>query len=105
MIDSSTSLTLAARTPDPFVHLDSRGLVFSNGPRCVMLPALSFRFAAETLEIIASERRATRHQHDHIFGGYLADDDVVLFGGLRDDLVAVSLSRAAFDELRRAMAR
>jgi hypothetical protein len=104
MIDSSTSFTVAARAPEPYVHLDSRGLVISNGPRCVMVPAASFRFAAETLELIATEQRATRNQHDHILGGYLAGDEVVLFGGRRDDLITVRLARAAFDELRRAMA-
>jgi hypothetical protein len=105
MIDSSTSLTVAASTPEPYVHLDNRGLVISNGPRCVMMPAASFRFAAETLELIAAERRATRNQHDHILGGFQAGDDVVLFGGQRDDLVSVRLPRAAFDELCRAMSR
>jgi hypothetical protein len=105
MIDSSTSLTVAASTPEPYVHLDNRGLVISNGPRCVMVPASSFRFAAETFEVIAAEDRATRNQHDHILGGYVAGDAVVLFGGLRDDLVSVRLPRGAFDELRRAMAR
>jgi hypothetical protein len=104
MVDSSTSLTVAATTPEPYVHLDNRGLVISNGPRCVMVPASSFRFAAETFALIADERRATRHQHDHILGGYADGDDVVLFGGRRDDLVSVRLSRAAFDELRGALA-
>jgi hypothetical protein len=104
MIDASTSLTVAARTPEPYVHLDNRGLVISNGSRCVMVPAASFRFAAETLEVIAAEDRATRNQHDHILGGYVAGDGVVLFAGPRDDLVSVSLPRGAFDELRRAIA-
>jgi hypothetical protein len=34
-----------------------------------MVPAASFRFAAEMLEVIAAEERATRNRHDHIFGG------------------------------------
>jgi hypothetical protein len=105
MIDASTSLTVPARTPEPYVHLDNRGLVISNGARCVMVPAASFPFASETLEVIAAEARATRNQHDRILGGYVAGGEVVLFGGLRDDLVSVSLTRGAFDELRRAMAR
>jgi hypothetical protein len=71
----------------------------------VLLPAASFRFAAETLDVIAAEQRATRNQHDHIFGGFVAGEAVVLFGGPRDDLISVTLARAAFDELRRAMAR
>jgi hypothetical protein len=69
-----------------------------------MVPGSSFRFAAETLDLIATEQRATRHQHDHILGGYADGDGVVLFGGLRDDLVSVRLSSAAFDELRRGLA-
>src|SRR5215210_6025212 len=99
MIDASTSLTVAARAPEPYVHLDNRGLVISNGTRCVMVPAASFRFASETLEVIAVEKRATRNQHDHILGGYVTGGEVVLFCGLRDDLVSVSLTRGAFDEL------
>jgi hypothetical protein len=105
MIDSSTSLTVAASTPEPYVHLDSRGLVISNGPRCVLVPSSGFRFAAETLDIIADEGRATRMQHDRLLGGYAVGQGVVLFGGMRDDLVSVRLDRDAFDRLRVAMGR
>ena len=45
MVDGSTSLTLGATAPEPYVHLDSRALVLCNGTGCLMLPAAQFRWA------------------------------------------------------------
>jgi hypothetical protein len=44
-------------------------------------------------------------QHDRLLGGYAVGQGVVLFGGMRDDLVSVRLDRDAFDRLRVAMGR
>jgi hypothetical protein len=105
MIETSTPLTLAARTPEPYVHLDNRGMVLCNGPRCVMIAAGRFPWVAETLELIAAERRATRTQGDHVLGGYAGDDAVTLYAGHREQLISVGLEPAAFDALRRTLAR
>jgi hypothetical protein len=103
--DTSNSLTVAARTPQPYVHLDNRGIVISNGMRCAMIPSARFRWAAETLAVIGAEGRATRHQGDHVMGGFSTGEEVVLFAGTTDDLVTVCLERAVIDELRDAIAQ
>jgi hypothetical protein len=58
MTDPSTSLTITAHRPEPYVHLDNRGLVICNGLRCVLVPAANLRWAAETCDLIATEERA-----------------------------------------------
>jgi hypothetical protein len=99
MVDSSTSLTLDAVVPAPYVHLDNRALLLCNGDRCMMLPAARFPWVRETFGLIATERRATRMQGDHILGGFAAGDGVVLFAGARDALVSVRLAADAFRAL------
>ena len=105
MLDSTSSITLQARSPSPYVHLDNRGLILCNGPRCVCVPGSQLRTVAETFEIIAAERRATRTQGPHIVGGYIDGGDVVLYAGTTDDLASVSVSGSDFESLRRALAR
>jgi len=34
MSDGPTTLTLAARTPEPYVHVDNRALVICSAGRC-----------------------------------------------------------------------
>jgi hypothetical protein len=100
MVDSSTSLTLNAEAPAPYVHLDNRALVLCNGSSCVILPSARFPWVRETFALIASERRATRTQGDHVLGGFATDEGIVLFAGERDSLVSVVVSRDAFATLR-----
>ena len=57
MLDATTSLTVQARVPNPYVHVDNRGLILCNGPRCVCVPGAQLRTVAETFEIIADEKR------------------------------------------------
>jgi hypothetical protein len=94
--------TVPARVPAPYVHIDNRGLIICNGPRCVSIPGAQLRVCAETFDIIAAEGRATRGQGDHVVGGYVTGEDVILYAGTRDDLVSVSLSAADFGALREA---
>jgi hypothetical protein len=105
MLDSTSSLTVQARLPNPYVHVDNRGLILCNGPRCVCVPASGLRACAETLEIIASEKRATRTQGQHLVGGYIDGGSVILYAGTQDDLVSVSLTVSEFDALRQALTR
>src|SRR3954451_10736749 len=104
-LDSSSWVTVGARIPDPYVHLDNRGLILCNGTRCVSIPASQLRTVAETFEVIADEHRATRTSGPHLVGGYVAGDAVTLYAGTTDDLASVTLSRIDFDELRVALAR
>src|SRR3954447_19208247 len=104
-LDSSSSVTVSARSPEPYVHLDNRGLILCNGPRCVCVPGSQLRTVAETFEIIADENRATRTSGPHLVGGYVTGEEVTLYAGTTDDLVSGNLNRIDFDELRVAMAR
>ena len=61
MLDSTSSLTVQARLPNPYVHVDNRGLILCNGPRCVCIPASGLRACAETLEIIATREARDAH--------------------------------------------
>jgi hypothetical protein len=105
MLDATTSLTVQARVPNPYVHVDNRGLILCNGPRCVCVPGSQLRTVAETFEIIADENRATRTSGPHLVGGYVTGEEVTLYAGTTDDLASVTLSRIDFDELRVALAR
>src|SRR3954471_9942817 len=99
-LDSSASVTVSARSPEPYVHLDNRGLILCNGPRCVCVPGSQLRTVAETFTIIADENRATRTSGPHLVGGYLSGEKVTLYAGTADDLVSVTLDRIDFDDLR-----
>lgn len=105
MLDSTKSVTVQARLPNPYVHVDNRGMIICNGPRCVSIPASGLRACAETLEIVAMEKRATRAQGQHLVGGYIDGGYVVLYAGTQDDLVSVSLNSSEFDALRQALSR
>ena len=90
----------ARAAPSPYVHVDNRGLILCNGPRCVCVPGSQLRTCAETFEIIAAERRATRTQGPHLVGGYVDGGDVVALRRHHDDLASVTLSSLDFDALR-----
>ena len=104
MVDSATSLTLDAAPAAPYVHLDSRALVLSDGARGVVISAARFRWIGETFARIATESRATRTQGDHVLGGFTTEDDVVLYAGQQDGLVSVRHSHDAFATLRERIA-
>jgi hypothetical protein len=94
------TLTLAAETAAPYVYVDNRALVISNGQHGVIFNRTQGRWLAEGLHIIAEERRATRMLQHRLFGGYMEDSGaVVLFAGTHDDVVSVRLSREAFRTL------
>jgi hypothetical protein len=95
------TLTLDAVRPAPHVHLDNRALFVSDGARAVMLSLAQQRWLVETLDILATEGRASRAQQHHVFGGFRTDDGaVVLYAGAQEDLVAVQLTGDAFEQLR-----
>jgi hypothetical protein len=95
------TLTLPAETAAPYVYVDNRALVISNGQHGVLFNRQQGRWLAEGLQIIADERRATRMLQHRLFGGYMDESDaVILFAGTHDDIVSVRLSREAFAALR-----
>jgi hypothetical protein len=95
------TLTLPAETAAPYVYVDNRALVISNGQHGVIFNRNQGRWLAEGLGIIADERRASRILQHRLFGGWMEDDGaVVLFAGTHDDMVSVRLSPEAFRALR-----
>jgi hypothetical protein len=95
------TLNLPAERPAGYVYADNRAVVFCNGLRAVAFNRSQGRWLRETIEVIADERRATRMQQQHVFGGFAdGSGEVVLFAGTQDDLVSVRISSTAFAELR-----
>jgi hypothetical protein len=95
------TLTLAAERPAGYVYADNRAVVICNGLRAVLFNRVQGRWLRDTLEALAEERRATRMQQHHVFGGFVdSSGDVVLFAGTTDDLVSVRISPTAFAQLR-----
>jgi hypothetical protein len=95
------TLTLPAETAAPYVYVDNRALVISNGQHGVIFNRTQGRWLAEGLQIIADERRASRILQHRLFGGWMEEGGaVVLFAGTHDDMVSVRLSREAFAALR-----
>jgi hypothetical protein len=95
------TLNLAAERPAGYVYADNRAVVICNGLRAVLLNRVQGRWLRDTLEEVALEKRATRMQQHHVFGGFVeTTGDVVLFCGTQDDLLSVRLSSSAFAQLR-----
>jgi hypothetical protein len=94
------TLTLPAETAAPYVYVDNRALVISNGQHGVIFNRTQGRWLAESLQIIADERRASRILQHRLFGGWMEDGGaVVLFAGTHDDMVSVRLTSEAFSAL------
>ena len=54
------TLTVPARLPAPYVHVDNRGMVICRRRAGVSIPVSQMRACAETFQIITAEGRATR---------------------------------------------
>ena len=94
-------MNLSAERPAGYVYADNRAVVICNGLRAVAFNRSQGRWLRETLEVIAEERRATRMQQHHVFGGFTeSSGDVVLFAGTQDDMLSVRISSMAFAEFR-----
>jgi hypothetical protein len=91
------TLMLPVQPPAPYVYVDNRAIVISNGMKGVLFSRALTRWLSETLEILANEKRGTRMQQQHVFGGYVGETgEVTLFAGSHDDVVSVQLSAEAF---------
>jgi hypothetical protein len=95
-------LTVSARTPQPYLHLDNRGFVMFDGTNCVIFAGNTLGWVRETIELLLEERRATRHRGDHFFGGSLSEDGqtATLYGGPADALATVDVSVDALGSMR-----
>jgi hypothetical protein len=95
------TLMLPVQAPVPYIYLDNRVIVIFNGVHGVLFSRSLSRWLGETLEIVEREKRGSRLQQQHVFGGHVADGgEVVLFAGSHDSVVSVTLSASAFAAFR-----
>jgi hypothetical protein len=95
-------LTVPARAPSPYLHLDNRGFVMFDGSRCVIFAGNTLGWVRDTIELLIEEKRATRHRGDHFLGGMVSDDrqTVTLYGGPADALATVDVGMDALSAVR-----
>lgn len=95
-------LTVPARSPQPYLHLDNRGFVMFDGGRCVIFAGNTLGWVRETIELLLEEKRATRHRGDHFLGGMVSDDGqtVTLYGGPADALATLDVDVGALGAVR-----
>lgn len=101
------SATFTASPSEPFVHLDERAVVFSDGRRVVQFERARRRWVHETLEILLTEGRATRTHGVHTLGGFLSDDHTAtIYAFINQQVagIALSMPRDRLVELRDALA-
>jgi hypothetical protein len=93
MLAKDKPLTVTARGVEPYLHLDNRGLVMFDGRRCVLLPAQTLPWVAETIQILQDEKRATRKHGDFVLGGFIADDGslATLYGGPAEHMTTLAV--------------
>lgn len=97
MLAGDKPLDITVRPVDPYLHLDNRGLVVFDGRRAVLIAGPAMIFAAETIQVLLAEKRATRKQGDTVFGGFVAEDGrtATIFAGPADDLATVETDTEA----------
>lgn len=107
MLAGDKPFTARARAADPYVHLDNRGFVLSDGSRGVLFSANALAWVSETLGLILEEARATRRQGDLVLGGFAGDDGgpVTLFGGSPSEMVTVVIDVGTVVALREQLTR
>jgi len=95
-------LTVPARSPKPYLHLDNRGFVIFDGGRCIIFAGNTLGWVRETIELLLEEKRATRHRGDHFLGGMVSEDGqtVTLYGGPADDLATVDVDLNALEAVQ-----
>jgi hypothetical protein len=101
---SDAPLHVAAKTVDPYLHLDNRGLIVYDGFQGVLFPSAMLGWVRETVKLLAEEKRATRRQGDHVLGGMVTDDGTaVLYGGQEDALISVKTDVSALGQIYEAL--
>lgn len=107
MLPNDPPITIAARSVEPYVHADNRGLVVFDGRRCVVVPAQTLPWVAETLGILLDEKRATRHHGAINMGGWVAEDGqtATLYLGPAEDMATLQVGVDALAQIRDGLAR
>lgn len=97
MLAGDKPLDITVRPVGPYLHLDNRGLVVFDGRRAVLIAGPAMIFAAETIQVLLDEKRATRKQGDTVFGGFVAEDGgtATIFAGPGDDLATLETDTEA----------
>ncbi|HEX8101894.1 MAG TPA: hypothetical protein VF533_04740 [Solirubrobacteraceae bacterium] len=104
MHERDTPLTVRAAPAEPYIHLDNRGLVLHDGRAATIFLGPTLPWVAQTLEVLLDERRATRHQHQHVLGGFIAEGGAAtLFAGAPDRLVTLRTDEPTLAEVVRRL--
>ena len=99
----ASHLTIGATAADPYVHLDERALVLSDGQHTVTFETARLRWIGDTLAILAAEGRATRTQSEHTFGGFEAEGgEFVLYASTAHAALSLRVRRADVESLLQA---
>src|SRR4051794_1028279 len=95
-------LTVPARAPSPYLHLDNRGFVIFDGSRCVIFAGNTLGWVRDTIELRIEEKGATRPRGDPFLGGMVSDDGqpATLSGGPADALATLDVSVDALESVR-----
>lgn len=90
MHERDAPLSVPARRAEPYIHLDNRSLVLHDGRSCVAFLGPTLPWVAQTLAILVDERRATRHQQQHVLGGFIDErGEATLYAGAPEALVTL----------------
>jgi hypothetical protein len=93
--------TATAQPVEPYLHVDNRGMVVSDGRRCVAFPVATLGWIAETIQLLVEEKRATRRQGDLILGGFVSEDGTTatIYAGPAHDMATLRVSVSSLGEL------
>jgi hypothetical protein len=107
MLANDAPITVAAAPVGPYLHADNRGLVVFDGRRCILIPALTLPWVAETISVLLEEKRATRHHGTVNFGGSIDEDGqtATIYAGPADGMATLQVSLEALAQLREALIR
>jgi hypothetical protein len=107
MLANDAPINVPARSVEPYLHADNRGLVVFDGRRCVVLPAQTLPWVAETIGILLEEKRATRHHGTVNCGGFIDDNgqSATLYVGPAEDMATLRVSVDSVAQLRDALTR
>jgi hypothetical protein len=101
MLANDKPLTVTARSVEPYLHLDNRGLVIFDGRHCVVFPGQTLGWVRETMQILRDEKRATRRHGDFVLGGFASDDEstVTLYGGPAEHMATLAVDFGTLGQL------
>jgi hypothetical protein len=107
MLANDATITVSAAPVGPYLHADNRGLVVFDGRRCILIPATTLPWVAETVGVLLDEKRATRHHGTINFGGSIDEggQTATVYAGPADNMATLQVTVEALGQLRDALGR